>query len=95
MGTGLPNVVVTSLALSANGTELFAGTYGRSVFSIGIEAPPAACPADTNGDGTVDVTDLIEVVVAWGTSDPAADVTGDGVVDVTDLVEVILAWGPC
>ncbi len=47
---------------------------------------------DVNGDGTVDVQDLIAVLLAWGTADRAADVTNDGIVDVADLIEVISNW---
>ncbi len=45
-----------------------------------------------NGDDVVDILDLIAVLLAWGTADPAADVTNDGIVDVADLVEVISNW---
>jgi thermitase len=55
----------------------------------------SGCPADTNLDGTVDVDDLVAVILAWGGHDPAADTDNDGVVGVDDLVAVILAWGPC
>ena len=61
---------------------------------VRLTAVPA-CIGDTDASGTVDVTDMIAVIVAWGTADPAADVNGDGTVDVTDLVTVILAWGEC
>ncbi|MHC5028600.1 MAG: hypothetical protein ACYTGR_17770 [Planctomycetota bacterium] len=55
-----------------------------------------SCPADTNGDATVDVTDLVSVILAWGPcGDCPEDVDGNGTVDVADLVEVILSWGPC
>jgi bacterioferritin-associated ferredoxin len=58
-----------------------------------------ACPADTNGDGVVDVNDLVNVIVLWGTDGQAAgidaDVIVDGTVDVNDLVAVIVAWGDC
>jgi hypothetical protein len=61
-----------------------------------LQLPGSAdCPADVDGTGTVDVDDLVAVILAWGTDDPDADVTGDGTVDVDDLVEVILSWGPC
>jgi hypothetical protein len=53
------------------------------------------CLGDVDGSGAVDVQDLVAVVLAWGSSDPAADVNGDGTVDVQDLVAVIVAWGPC
>ncbi|MHC4908415.1 MAG: GC-type dockerin domain-anchored protein [Planctomycetota bacterium] len=55
----------------------------------------APCPADVTGDGVVDVQDLVEVVLAWGSDDADADVNDDGVVDVQDLVEIITTWGPC
>jgi hypothetical protein len=37
MGTNLPNVVVTSLALDPQERILFAGTYGRSFFAYELE----------------------------------------------------------
>jgi hypothetical protein len=53
------------------------------------------CLGDTNGDGEVNVEDLVNVIVAWGPADAAADVNDDGSVDVADLVIVLLAWGAC
>jgi hypothetical protein len=60
----------------------------------------SCCPADINNSGTVDVDDLIAVILGWGPcpSPPAAcpaDVNASGAVDVDDLIAVILAWGPC
>jgi hypothetical protein len=53
-------------------------------------------PGDVNGDGVVDVQDLVDVILAWGPCDPPedcyGDLNGDGVVDVQDLVMVILNW---
>jgi hypothetical protein len=60
-----------------------------------VASATTSCPADTNGDGAVDVDDLVAIILAWGTDDPATDLDGSGVVDVDDLVTVILAWGPC
>ena len=57
--------------------------------------PASECPADINGDGTVDVLDLLEVLAAWGQSGVPADINGDGIVDVLDLLEVLGAWGAC
>jgi hypothetical protein len=54
------------------------------------------CPADiVNDDNLVDVSDLLALLSAWGTNDPAADVDESGLVDVTDLLIVLSAWGPC
>jgi hypothetical protein len=53
---------------------------------------------DATGDGTVDVDDLIAVILGWGPCPPmpaacAADVDCNFTVDVDDLIVVILNWG--
>ncbi len=55
------------------------------------------CSADTDGNMDVNVVDLVNVILDWGTDGSAngGDVDGSGIVDVADLDEVILAWGPC
>ena len=40
-----------------------------------------------------DVTDLLALLAAWGTSDPVHDLDGSGVVDVNDLLALLAAWG--
>ena len=62
-------------------------------FSGGVNTNPPD-PADVNGDGTVNVNDLLLVIGAWGSADPAADVNGDGIVDTNDILLVLSAWGP-
>ena len=47
-----------------------------------------ANPADVNGDGVVNILDLVVVAQGMGTDTPEADVNGDGVVNVFDLVFV-------
>ncbi len=54
--------------------------------------PPSDMPEDINGDGVVDVLDLLLLLAAWGTADPDSDINGDGVVDVLDLLLVLGAW---
>ena len=54
------------------------------------------CYADVNGDQTVDVQDMTELILNWGACPGCpSDVNGDGVVNVSDLTDLILAWGPC
>ena len=53
------------------------------------------CPEDVNGDGTIDVLDLLAILAAWGNPGGPEDVNGDGAVDVLDLLAVLAAWGPC
>ena len=63
-----------------------------------VKAPP--CPANINGDGAVNIDDLLAVINAWGGCPQVcpADIAppgGNGVVNVDDLLAVINAWGAC
>jgi len=58
-------------------------------------------PGDVNGDGCVDVADLLYFVGAFGSMvgdpnwDPACDFNGDGSVDVADLLTLVGYFGEC
>ena len=52
-----------------------------------------ANPADVNGDGVVNILDLVVVAQAFGKDGLQGDVNGDGVVNVFDLVFVAGAIG--
>jgi len=83
---GLPNTWI-SCPGTATVTQSFAGL------------PEAGCsfsapnPADVNGDGQVNGTDLAAVLSAWGTNDAAADINDSGTVDALDLAAVLASWG--
>jgi len=51
-------------------------------------------PADLNGDGCVDSSDLAILLAAWGAPGDA-DIDGSGVTDSSDLAVVLAAWGAC
>jgi hypothetical protein len=53
------------------------------------------CPGDVVASGTVDVLDLVALIVAWGTTDLFADLNRNGTVDVGDLAILIVNWGEC
>ena len=66
--------------------------------------PLDTCPGDTDGDDAVNVNDLNNVILDWGTDGAAnggdvTDATGtgppDGIVNVNDLNAVIVGWGAC
>ena len=61
--------------------------------TISDECSPE-CP-DINGDGYVDVSDLLTIIDQWGSSNSPADVNEDGIVNVSDLLIVIDNWGEC
>lgn len=51
-------------------------------------------PADFNGDGEVNVLDLLTLLSAWGDCDDCSeDLTDDQTVNVLDLLELLSAWG--
>ena len=50
--------------------------------------------ADIAGDGVVGLDDLIMLLAAWGSSNPAVDLDGDGTVGVRDLILLLEMWHP-
>jgi hypothetical protein len=70
----------------------FPGT--RWVMSVGLVD---ACQGDTDGDGDVDVVDLVHVILDWNTDGSAlgGDVDGDGTVALSDLMLVASNIGLC
>ena len=59
--------------------------------------PIVTCPPDINGDGEVNVSDLLMLLASWGPCPVPCppDINFDGVVNVSDLLELLAAWGPC
>ena len=56
--------------------------------------PDPPCPGDANGDGAVDLSDLLDVIGNWGgDGSEGGDVNGDNAVNLDDLLEVIGNWG--
>jgi hypothetical protein len=54
------------------------------------------CAADiANGDGMVDVSDLLALLAVWDTDNDAADFDNSGLVDVSDLLYLLSEWGSC
>ncbi|MBG84746.1 MAG: hypothetical protein CMJ40_09390 [Phycisphaerae bacterium] len=53
------------------------------------------CEGDFDGDGGVDVDDLLTIIANYSQPGTPYDLDGDGVVDVDDLLELISAFGPC
>jgi N-acetylneuraminic acid mutarotase len=51
---------------------------------------------DFNGDGTVDIKDILRVIESWGRENPMADIAplpfGDGIVDDMDLELLMSYW---
>jgi len=72
------------------------GATGDGMLTITCEESEPLCPEDLNGDGVVNVSDLLILLGAWGPcADCDEDLNGDGVVNVSDLLILLGAWGSC
>jgi len=85
---------------AASITGTFATVTGprdpQVTYEIGRVVITFPCAADTNGDGLINVTDLLALLAAWGPNPGhAADINNDGNVNVTDLLALLAAWGAC
>lgn len=68
-----------------------AGIDGFTISSLLCED---SNPADVNGDGAVNITDLLQLLAAWGPCGGCPeDTDGDGEVGIVDLLLVLAAWG--
>ena len=63
-----------------------------SAVDFAVLGPAAASsPADLNGDGAVNATDLAALLAAWGGSG-SGDINGDGSVNGLDLTQLLADW---
>jgi hypothetical protein len=59
------------------------------VTGSGVESEPIV---DFNGDGTVDMKDLLKMINNWNQDEPSVDINGDGTVDENDLEILMEHW---
>ena len=73
------------------------GAQGNGTMTITCTPEVLPCPEDVNGDGSINVLDLVDLLLCFGL--PAVpgcegeDVNGDGDVNVLDLVALLLLFG--
>jgi glucose/arabinose dehydrogenase len=95
---GENRALVTIPATAGQTFKIRVGGHGGAVGTgqLTIECAAVSCPEDLNGDGSVDVLDLLQLLDAWGACPGCSeDLNGDGVVDVLDLLQLLDAWGEC
>jgi len=100
----------TKADLPSARAHLAAGTVNGKIYAIGgthggfpwpvvstvEEYDPGLPPPDFNGDGNVDLEDLLRLIESWDQSDAVVDAApplGDGLVDIQDLEHLMDYWG--
>jgi hypothetical protein len=72
---------------------------GGSVTVLLNNPPGLECPGDFNGDGYVNIVDLLQLLGSWGPCPPndpcPTDLNGDGVTDIQDFLDLLFLWGVC
>ena len=87
-----------SVSFSPEGQTLASGSSGGTVLLWALTpastSEPERLAEDVNGDGTVNIQDLVQVASNLGeTGENPADVNGDGTVNIQDLVQVAAQLG--
>jgi hypothetical protein len=88
----LDNKVIVGAGGATNLRGELAGTMEQTNILLGSD-----CDADLDGNGSVDIDDLLSFISEWGPCNGAcpADFDGNGEVAIDDLLVLISAWGPC
>jgi len=94
----IPQISIVDNVTAEGNFTPYAGTMGGQAIYRWIEVIPIGPEpvVDFNGDGTVDIKDLLRLIESWGQNDPTIDIAplfGDGVVDVLDLELLMSCWG--
>ncbi len=89
------SLLVSSSTLCGNEPDNIMGAW--SDLGGSIVEPTCECPADLDGSGFVDVSDLLVVIDGWGPCVPGClgDLDGDEIIGTDDILVVIADWGEC
>ena len=91
-----PDTYTSFLPVTVSDENLPGEETDISMLTVRVEITNSStCSEDFDGDGEVDVTDILVLIGDWGGTDPAHDLDGNGTVGVSDLLLMIAAWGPC
>ncbi|MBN2316876.1 MAG: hypothetical protein JXM79_23310, partial [Sedimentisphaerales bacterium] len=90
---GFSTSLVNARLYAIGGARDFYPGSGLSIVEEYDLTPP---PPDFNGDGLVDIKDLLILIESWGQDDPMTDIApppfGDGIVDALDLKRLMSYW---
>jgi len=89
------SAVLTDTIACGNLPDQITGTWqddGDNSITPECDSP---CPADLNGDQTVDGADLTLLLSAWGQGNTDVDLDQNGLVNGADLTILLSFWGGC
>ena len=95
LSSNLPNTAVVDLDYHGGMEMLYAGTHGRSIFSIDVSS--SILPGDLDGDGQHTIYDIIRIINLILGLNPnpfedeleAADINNDSIIDIFDVVLLV------
>jgi hypothetical protein len=91
-----PDIYTSFLPITHSDENVAGEQSGISMLTVRVEIlPVGSCAEDIDGDGEVDVADILILIANWNSSDQMYDLDGNGIVGVSDLLLLIAAWGPC
>ena len=98
LASGVTDVrIATDLSLHARlgflGLDAYATCRGGLHADV-CNGSVCPCTGDLDGDGVVDVDDMLAMLGDWGLSG-ASDIDGSGIVNIDDLMLLFARWGPC
>ena len=89
-------VVLPEVRLFGSNDETLPATHEKRVINISLQED-TTLPTDVNGDGEVNILDLVRVASTFGQpisdDNAVADVNGDGEINILDLVQVAQDFG--
>ncbi|RKU27373.1 hypothetical protein C6497_11535 [Candidatus Poribacteria bacterium] len=87
---------IVDVSISSDGETLVSGSIDGTIllWEYNSIVTPTYLETDVNGDGVVDIYDLIAVAANFGKTGPNnADVNGDGIVNIADLIKIAAELG--
>ena len=79
----------SAAAVAGNGNVAVSAPLGDGVVVIGRAS---VCVADFNGDGVVNILDVVTFINNWNAMGPGSDFNADGNINILDVVSFINAW---
>lgn len=89
-GTNFPDLLIENVELSDAGVYDCVVTQACGTVTSLPAVLTVSCPADTNGDGSVDPSDFNAWVLAYNSQSPACDQNGDGLCTPADFKAWVL-----